>query len=609
MLPSSTDPEGEAQPSPVLAECRRLTGPNLMHAAPGAVIDVPLAGSLDAVAVVTTNDALLKRWHRHAITIAVALGWRDPVTTQRVWPGGASLFLSAPVDQLMTATEICEAAWRDAVDDVAATSPPEIARLRDFARAEARPALVHVWEAAQRRALNVTFDEEYVSIGSGAGVQVWPIDELPDVDAIDWPAISDIPIVLVTGSNGKTTVVRMVAAMARAAGHTVGYTCTDGVWIGAEQVESGDWSGPIGARRVLRDPSVTLAVLETARGGLLRRGLAVQHAAVAAIVTLSPDHFGDYGITDLVSLAEAKLVVGRAVEARGTLVYNADVAELATALASYGGRVLPVSTLALNSFHAKGRRGEEGQPQGVLEQRRSGSTQKSTASPLRPFARTESDGDVRLTTAELYAIPATRAGAAKHNVLNAAVAAAIATELELGDAAKNALLRFGADPGDNVGRLMQYDIAGVTVVIDYAHNAQGVAALIDATRHLPAMRRAIALGTGGDRDDVALQGIAQAAVQSGIIDRYIAKEMPRFLRGRTPGSISGVLLHALRAAGVADEQLVSADDDLSAVRSALEWSRSGDLLLLATHDQRDAVLALLAACTRAAWQPGQPLPE
>lgn len=605
MLPSSTDPEGEGQPSPVLAECRRLTGPNLMHAAPGAVIDVPLADSLDAVAVVTTNDALVKRWHRHAMTIAVALGWRAPVTTQRIWPGGASLFLSAPVDQLMTATEICEAAWRDAVDDVAAPSPSEIARLRDVARAEARPALVHVWEAAQRRALNVTFDEEYVSIGSGAGVQVWPIDELPDVDAIDWPAISDIPIVLVTGSNGKTTVVRMVAAMARAAGHTVGYTCTDGVWIGAEQVESGDWSGPIGARRVLRDSSVTLAVLETARGGLLRRGLAVQHAAVAAIVTLSPDHFGDYGITDLVSLADAKLVVRRAVEARGTLVYNADVAELATALAAYSGRVVPVSIDATNSFRTE-TQGREEKHEGTDGNTNSHSSRGSpwlSASVRKLLPRIE------LSLDELQRIPATRNGAARHNVLNAMIAIEIANALDLGQPARDALLRFGADPGDNVGRLMQYDIAGVTVVIDYAHNAQGVAALIDATRHLPAMRRAIALGTGGDRDDVALQGIAQAAVQSGIIDRYIAKEMPRFLRGRTPGSISGVLLHALRAAGVADEQLVRADDDLSAVRSALEWSRSGDLLLLATHDQRDAVLALLAACTRAAWQPGQPLPQ
>ncbi|HYW50072.1 MAG TPA: cyanophycin synthetase [Gemmatimonadaceae bacterium] len=213
-----------------------------------------------------------------------------------------------------------------------------------------------------------------------------------------------------------------------------------------------------------------------------------------------------------------------------------------------------------------------------------------------------------MTVEELHTVPATLNGGATHNVLNAAIAVEIANELRLGAPAKEALLRFGADPRDNVGRLMQYDVGGVTAVIDYAHNAQGVTALIDATRSLPARRRAIALGTGGDRDDVALQGIAQAAADSGIIDLFIAKEMPKFLRGRDPGSISGVLLDALRAAGVAESRLASADDDLSAARLALSWARDGDLLLLATHDERDAVLALVAKCVQTGWKASQPLP-
>jgi UDP-N-acetylmuramyl tripeptide synthase len=563
-------------------------GPNLMHPGLGAVLDV----SLDDTHA-DHDAALLAAWHARVADITGVLGWTDAVTVQRTYPGGASLFVHAPIDQLMTATEVCESAWVHAEQVAAggdASDDDALPALQAFADAEARPALVAVWHAAQSRGLNVTFDEATVAIGTGAGAQCWPIDELPSADAIDWSAVRDIPIVLVTGSNGKTTVVRMVAAMARAEGHVVGHTCTDGVWIDGTQVESGDWSGPAGARRVLQDPSVTFAVLECARGGMLRRGLAVQHASVAAIITLSPDHFGDYGIHDLATLAEAKLVVGRAVIESGVLVYNAAIPALAAALSSYTGRVVPLRLGIVNSTHTEPR-GHGEAPE--VEQGRSFAAGMSPS--LRASVRGELDGEFALTAKEFARIPATLNGTAAHNMLNATVAAAIARELAFGPAAKAALLTFGAGREDNVGRLMVRHVGGVTIVIDYAHNAQGVTALIDATRAFPATRRAIALGTGGDRDDVALQAIAQAAFDSGVIDLYIAKEMPKFLRGRAPGSISGVLLDALRALGVSDDHLVAAPDDVRAAQIALDWARDGDLILLATHDLRDAVLALITS--------------
>ncbi len=553
-------------PSPTIVDSRRLMGPNLMHSGLGAVLDV----SLDDAAT-AHNAALLRLWHARVSELADALDWPHAETVQRVYAGGASLFVLAPIDQLMTATEVCESAWVHAESQLAGVGPAEltdpVAALLAFSRAEAvrtpdsRRKLLELWDEAQRLGLNCTFDETHAFVGTGVGAQGWPIDEIPPIASIDWLAVRDIPIVLVTGSNGKTTVVRMVAAMARAAGHTVGYTCTDGVWIGDVQVESGDWSGPAGARRVVQDPSVTLAVLETARGGLLRRGLAVQRASVAAIVTLSPDHFGDYGINDLATLAEAKLVVGRAVAETGALVYNAEVPALVEAVAGYHGRRVPVRT-----------------------------------------------DDRGLSEADVAAIPATLGGTARHNVLNAAFAFAIAKELQLGDAALVALKSFGAGPRDNMGRLMLREVGGVTVVIDYAHNPQSVAALIESTRQIPAVRRAISLGTGGDRDDVALTAIAQAAFDSGIIEHYIAKEMPKFLRGRAPGSISGVLLAALRALGVAESALESAPDEMAAVRTGLQWAHAGDLVLLAVHDQRDDVLALIAKLAENGWHAGTDVP-
>ena len=552
--------------SPSIVDSRRLMGPNLLHAGPGAVLDVTLDD-----ATPDHNASLLTAWHERASAIADALDWPGTETAQRLYPGGASLFVTAPIDQLMTATEVTESAWLFAEALAAGTEQgSDPSAILAFADAEMRRTphgrrpLPELWDEAHRRGLNVTFDESRIFVGTGAGATGWPLDAVPRIEDIDWLRVRDIPIVLVTGSNGKTTVVRMVAAMARAAGHTVGYTCTDGVWIGGAQVESGDYSGPAGARRVLQDATVTLAVLETARGGMLRRGLAVQYANVAAIVTLSADHFGTYGITDLAALADVKMIVARAVEERGTLIYNADIPELVSAVTQQSGRAVALKQFALL--------------------------------------------DLGMTAEDVAGIPATLHGTATHNMLNATIALAIAHELELGPAAKNALMQFGADPNDNTGRLMLTTLGGITIVVDYAHNPQSVAALIDATAQIPAARRAITLGTGGDRDDVALRAIAKAAVDSGVIDLYIAKEMPKFLRGREPGSISGVVLEALKTLGVPDVQRGSAPDDMSAVRLALNWARGGDLLLLTVHDQRDAVLALVDTLVSLDWQAGSPLP-
>jgi cyanophycin synthetase len=366
--------------SPTIVDSRRLMGPNLMHSGLGAVLDVTLDDTTPE-----RNARLLSAWHARAVFLADALYWPDVRTTQRVYAGGASLFVQAPIDQLMTATELCESAWVFAEAAEAGSADTDggesLASLGTFARTEAQGVLRNIWNEAVRLGLNVTFDDTTLAVGTGEGCVVYAKNALPAVADIDWVALRDIPIVLVTGSNGKTTVVRMVAAMARAAGHTVGYTCTDGVWIGDSQVERGDYSGPAGARRVLQDPTVTLAVLETARGGILRRGLAVQRASVAAIVTLSADHFGGYGISDLASLADVKLVVAHAVSESGALVYNGAVPELRAAVEAYSGRVVSV-------------RGDA--------------------------------SDFAMTAAELAAIPATLNGTARHNVLNAAIAFTIA---------------------------------------------------------------------------------------------------------------------------------------------------------------------------------------
>ena len=168
-------------------------------------------------------------------------------------------------------------------------------------------------------------------MGSGTGVQVWPERELPDPAEVSWDRVHDVPIALVTGSNGKTTVVRLLAAMATEAGRVAGTTTTDGVALEGRFLEESDFSGPSGARMLLRRPEVETAVLETARGGLLRRGLAVEHAQAAVVTNIAADHLGEFGVQTLAELAETKLLVARAVGAGGRVVLNADDPVLAKA--------------------------------------------------------------------------------------------------------------------------------------------------------------------------------------------------------------------------------------------------------------------------------------
>src|SRR5690606_4543156 len=142
----------------------------------------------------------------------------------------------------------------------------------------------------------------------------------PMPDDVPWQDLHAIPVALVTGSNGKTTTVRLLTAIAVAHGWHTANSCTDGLYLDGALIEGGDYSGPAGARSLLRDRRTQAAILETARGGLLRRGLAIKRADVAVVTNVSPDHFGEYGIHDLDGLADVKLTVARAIDADGILV-------------------------------------------------------------------------------------------------------------------------------------------------------------------------------------------------------------------------------------------------------------------------------------------------
>ena len=554
-----------------LLDSRRLTGPNLLLDRPGAVIEVALAPEEAQTAVAA--------WARQARAILDAIGWSREEIAARTWPGGASLAITAPIDALYAATDVNDWAW-DAVEALLEGGEvPDLARgarqLRLEIEREANPALLALQEAAAERGVSFLFDDRVASVGLGKGSRSWPVRALPPPDEIDWNKIHDVPVLLVTGTNGKTTTVRLLAAMVEASEQMPGVTSTDQVDVGGEVIERGDFSGPGGARTLLRDRRVEVAILETARGGLLRRGLAVNRASAALVTNIAADHLGEFGIHDLPSLATAKLVITRAVGPEGRIVLNADDPVL---VAAADRLPAPVVWFSLD-------------PENPLV--RSALASNGEAVFLEHGELVLASGGERQSILRADQAPVTFGGAARHNVGNALAAIGMAAAAGIPvEAMAAGLRRIGRRPEDNLGRANLFERDGIRILLDYAHNPHGLTALADVVRSLPAERRLLVLGHAGDRGDEALRELARAALALKP-DRIVIKEMHEMLRGREPGEIPAILEDELRRGGVSTGGIEHAGSELAAVRKALSQARPGDLVILLVHAQREDVLELV----------------
>ncbi len=589
-LPPAELPEPPEYPSPTIVDSRRLTGPNVYSAHEGAVLEVNVAATGGSSATLTQ---LLSAWAEHMRVRYAACGWPHPELVVRQRDTTAFAFAPAPVDALMTATSVSEQAWVAAETGADATVE-QLAQLRALALAEreTRPMLASVHAAAVARGITITFDDDTLSVGSGTGVHTWPLAHVPHPDDIAWRDVHDVPVALVTGSNGKTTTTRLVSAMCRAAECVAGWCCSDGVWVDDMQLEAGDYSGPAGARQVLRDVRVQAAVLETARGGILRRGLAVRHATAAIITNIAADHFGEYGVHTLSDLTDTKAVVARAMGVHGTLVLNADDPNLV----SLGEQVhVPLAWFSVTPAHrvldAHVARG------GAAAMVRAGHLWLHAASAWHDLGAVAD-------------MPLTLNGVAPYNVANIAGASVLALVMGVPiEAIHTTLLQFGAARTDNPGRLQLSRFGSMTVFVDYAHNPDGLAALCRAAASLPAKRRLLVLGQAGNRDDAQLRALVRAAWDVTPFDHVIIKELPTMLRGRPLGQLPHLFADELRRLGVPDSQVEVAPSEFDAVTRAIAWAREGDVLVCPVHVEKGAVLEWLARLGAASWQPGTPLPS
>jgi UDP-N-acetylmuramyl tripeptide synthase len=578
-------------------------GGNLFFASAGAVLEV---------VAVSVDDALIAAWRTRIDRAAKRLGWSHCRAVARRHASGASLAIAAPSDQLFLATEVNEWALcaalleRDPVlwsglegalvaqansPNPEADIPPVIeesaalVRFERLSSLESHPKLRALLDAAAARGLPHVVDESDLTLGAGAGGRSYSLTALPDAADVRWQELRDIPTAIVTGSNGKTTTVRLLAACARAHGWHAGYNCTDGVFLDDEVLATGDYSGPAGARMVMRERRTQAAILETARGGILRRGIAVSQANTAVITNVSSDHFGEYGIHDLAGLAEVKLAVAAAVSASGLLVLNADDSQLraqAERLAQRFGRSPPLGWFAVNPDQ---------------ETLRAYRLRGAPTCGVRAGRLLLNHGGAEHDLGSISAMPLSMGGIAAYNVANMAGAALAAVALGIAPTTIAAVFaRFGSTITDNPGRLMRFVVGGVKVLVDYAHNPDGLRGFLNVADHLRSGtgRLGLLLGHAGNRKDADIEELAQVAAEFQP-DLVVVKEEEEYLRGRAPGEIPRIIRAELKRLGFPDSALPVANSEVEAARCALDWARPGDVLALPVHSSsaRAAVVAML----------------
>jgi cyanophycin synthetase len=387
-----------------------------------------------------------------------------------------------------------------------------------------------------------------------------------------------VPVVAVTGTNGKTTTSRMIAHIGRTKGLHVGWSSTDGIYVDGELVEAGDYSGPSGAGRVLAREEVQLAVTETARGGILLKGIGVAWNDVSVFTNISSDHLGMHGIDTLDQLAEVKGVVCRITRPGGWAVLNGDDPRVYATRSTIKARPWvfsrhPDSPAVRETLSGGGRATT------VLD---------GWLTVLAPGADAE-------PVIEVVDVPMTLAGLSRFNVENALAAASAALGVGLPTSAVAEGLRsFRPDPQHNPGRmnLFSRDDDEVTVVVDLAHNEAGLEALLEimAGVRRPGARLLLGLGAVGDRQDDVLVALGERGARDADVAVVAHKE--KYLRGRTTAELDD--LFRAGAARVGVEHLASYPTELAGLSALVDQAGPGDVVGLMCHAQRPAVYDWLA---------------
>ncbi|HEX8153534.1 MAG TPA: Mur ligase family protein, partial [Thermoanaerobaculia bacterium] len=370
---------------------------------------------------------------------------------------------------------------------------------------------------------------------------------------------SRIPIITITGTNGKTTTARLCAHIARQAGKCVGLTTSDGIYIRNQLVQKGDTTGPASAAVVLRDPSVNFAVLETARGGILRAGVGYDWSNAAIVTNIAEDHLGMRDIHTIEDLAHVKAVTVERVMPEGYAILNAED-DMTPLIRKHVDSKL--AFFALDSSTDTFRKHVDAGGLGATVEK--------------DWIVVYENG-LRFSLCEVNAVPISFGGKARFNIANAlaAVLATYATKIPVSDIASG-LMSFFQSAFTTPGRLNFVEMDDFRILIDYAHNPHGIAAVTELVRALRSGRLVAVFGMPGDRRDVDVREAARTIAQT--FDRVFIRE-DFDLRGRQPGEMSGLIRSVLMSEGLSAGQIEIHTDEPKAIAAAVRDAEPDDLIV------------------------------
>ena len=456
---------------------------------------------------------------------------------------------------------------------------------RALAISEAAVALAERDVSPARRARLTGAQERSVARWSEriATARTTPPEWLRDADR-------STPIVSISGTNGKSTVTRLITHILVLAGRRVGTTTSDGVLVDERMVDEGDWTGPGGARMVLNRRDVDVAVLETARGGIVLRGVGYESNDASVLTNVSSDHLDLQGIHTLPELAEVKSTICRITRPDGWVVLNGDDPYVAAVARRVRANVAFFSLVPDGSPVVRRHVGRGGR-----------------AFLVRAGMVVEVDGARPTEIAEIARIPIAIGGLARHNVANVLAAAGGARGMGATvEQVHDGLLDFAPSAERSPGRLNLFRLGPKVVIVDFAHNEAGISAVLDVAEGIAAGAAGRAapitaiIGTAGDRPDDTLRGIGRIAAERA--QRVAIKQTLKYLRGRTARSVVGELLAGVTAGGMSANEVPIYDTEVDALRGELNGPGHGAdgrgpnaarVVVLMCHEDREGVFGLL----------------